>query len=65
MVIRRKSDAQQEPKHCEYHQRMLHERANQETHLQRQFDDLDHDLLAECWCCCDDCTDLVWHHGGR
>jgi hypothetical protein len=65
MAIRRKSDANRQPKQCRHHEAARHERANQDEHEQRQADDPSHDPLASCWCCCADCIDLAWYHMPR
>lgn len=63
MPIRRKSDAARTATQCTYYQQMAHERDNQAEHESRRHFS-EHDP-SPCWCCCTDCTDLVWYHPPR
>lgn len=64
-MIRRKSDAHLSIKDCGYRRALEHEYANQSLHQVRQQDDPEHDPAAQCWCCCERCTDLTFHYESR
>jgi hypothetical protein len=64
VVIRRKSTQDRTGKHCAYHEQMQYEHLNQMHHEQRQLGQHQHDPTP-CWCCCEDCPDLVWYYTPR